>query len=121
MNWNYNDINFKSGIKGKLLGNLKNINYETKNVDTYKDKTTNELFGALGFLTELSMQKNIGGASHFLTPKTLFRYSPGSMRKDLNAFRLDPIKAFNLNRLENINNYETGLSSTVGFDYKINI
>ena len=41
------------------------------------------------------------------------------MRKDLNAFRLNPTKAFNLNRLENMNNYETGLSSTIGFDYKI--
>tara|TARA_Y100000389_G_scaffold182216_1_gene198657 strand:+ start:2547 stop:4949 length:2403 start_codon:yes stop_codon:yes gene_type:complete len=117
--WNYNDINFESGIKGKILGNLKNINYETKNVETYKNRTTNELFGALGFLTELTMQKNLAGSNHFLTPKTLFRYSPGSMRKDLNAFRLNPTKAFNLNRLENMNNYETGLSSTIGFDYKI--
>ena len=27
--------------------------------------------------------------------------------------------AYNLNRLSNINNYETGLSGTFGFDYKL--
>ena len=41
------------------------------------------------------------------------------MRKEEQGFRLDPINAFSLNRLENLNNYETGSTSTVGFDYKI--
>ena len=41
------------------------------------------------------------------------------MRKEDEVFILDPINAFSLNRLENLNNYETGSTSTVGFDYKI--
>ena len=41
------------------------------------------------------------------------------MRKETDGFRLNPISAFNINRLENKNNFETGLSSTMGFDYKI--
>ena len=41
------------------------------------------------------------------------------MRKDLEGSRLDPITAFNLNRLDNINNYETGITGTYGLDYKI--
>ena len=40
------------------------------------------------------------------------------MRLEENGFRLDPIRAFSIDRLDNINNYETGLTSTVGFDYK---
>ena len=41
------------------------------------------------------------------------------MRKETAGSRLTPAKAFNLNRLDNINNYETGLSGTIGLDYKI--
>ena len=29
-------INFENGINSKFLGNLRNINYETKNIDLYK-------------------------------------------------------------------------------------
>ena len=39
--------------------------------------------------------------------------------KDHDGFRLNPINAFSLNRLNNVNNFETGLSGTLGFDYKI--
>ena len=49
----------------------------------------------------------------------LIRIAPGSMRQETTESRLDPIKAFNLNRISNLNNYETGLSSTIGFDYNI--
>ena len=117
--WNYNEIDFKSGFKGKILGNLKNINYETKNVDLYKEETTSELFGALGYLTEIDLIKKIGSTSHLFKPKILLRYSPGSMRKEESGSKLDPISAFSIDRLNNINNFETGLTSTIGFDYTI--
>ena len=41
------------------------------------------------------------------------------MRKEENGSILEPINAFNLNRLGNTNNYETGLSTSVGLDYEI--
>ena len=41
------------------------------------------------------------------------------MRKEDSGSILDPINAFNINRLNNINNYETGLSASVGLDYEI--
>lgn len=50
----------------------------------------------------------------------LLRYAPGSMRKETEGSRLDPIKAFNIDRLNNINNFETGLSASLGFDYENN-
>ena len=49
----------------------------------------------------------------------LIRFSPGQMRKEKQGNRLNPGKAFSLNRISNINNYETGLSGTYGFDYKV--
>ena len=41
------------------------------------------------------------------------------MRQEENSSKLTPDNAFNMNRVSNINNYETGLSGAVGVDYKI--
>jgi LPS-assembly protein len=117
-NWNSKDIYFDNGLKGEFLGHFKNINYETKNLDDYKKDTTSELFGAIGYLSELNFEKKIGTTSHLLKPKTLLRYAPGAMRKEFDGPRLDPLKAFSLDRINNINNFETGLSGTIGLDYK---
>ena len=42
------------------------------------------------------------------------------MRKtrEIDGSLLTPDDAFSLDRLDNIDNFETGLSSTIGFDYK---
>ena len=119
-NWISKDYNLGDGLRSNLIGEIKNINYETKNIKEYKNETTSEIFGALGLLSQLNLRKNVDNTEHFLTPKLLLKYSPGQMRKENDASKLDPIKAFELNRLEvnNNNNYETGLSSTIGFDYE---
>ena len=120
LDWKYKDNNFSSGIKGRLLGKLKNVNYETKNAKGYKTNTTNELFGALGYLTEVDFyKKGNRGANHFLTPKILLRYAPGHMREERRRTRLDRLNVFNLDRLNSYDNFESGLSTTLGFDYKV--
>ena len=43
----------------------------------------------------------------------LLRYAPGSMRDETEGSRLNPISAFSLNRLENDNNFETGLNAAL--------
>ena len=116
--WSSKDIFLESGLNTRILGNLRNINYEVKNVDEYKEDTSSELFGALGLFSKIIMQKKEGNTEHLLTPKLLLRYAPGSMRNENSGSRLTPSSAFDLNRLNNINNFETGLSGTLGFDYK---
>ena len=96
-----------------------NINYEAKNVDLYKEDTTSELFGALGLLSKIDFQKNENGNVHLLTPKVLLKLSPGSMRQDDKSSLLTPVSAFNLNRVEDINNFETGNSATLGLNYSV--
>ena len=125
-NFLVNDLNYESNNKilnnvfnTKILANLKNINYESKNIDIYKNNPTSELFGSLGLLSEINFEKFIEKSRHFLKPKMLVKYAPGSMRKETSGERLTVSKAFNLNRVSNVNNYETGLSATIGFDYKI--
>ena len=118
LNWE-KEYNFIPKINTKLLGNIKNINYETKNVSLYKDDTTNELFGALGFLSEINLIKTTSDKEHFLDPKFFLRLSPGSMRNQLSGSRLTPLTAFNIDRIDDNKNFETGISGTFGFDYKI--
>ncbi len=116
--WTSKDIFFDGGLNTKILGNLRNINYEVKNVNEYKEDPTSEIFGALGLLSNISLQKKQGSSEHLLTPKVLLRFAPGSMRNESSGSRLTPSSAFDLNRLNNINNFETGISGTLGFDYK---
>tara|TARA_B100000886_G_scaffold330265_1_gene280527 strand:+ start:6738 stop:9134 length:2397 start_codon:yes stop_codon:yes gene_type:complete len=119
IDWTSRALISNNYIKNKFLGNIKNINYETRNINEYKNSTTSELYGAIGLSSQLDLEKKSGNSDHFFTPKMLVRYAPGSMRKEENGFRLDPSRAFSLDRLDDINNFETGISSTVGFDYKI--
>ena len=119
-NWSFKDFNFKSGLSGKILANIKNINYETKNVDIYKEDTSHELYGAFGYLSQFNLQKIQSDSKHKLKPKILFRYSPNkNMRKEIDGSTLTPIDAFNINRLNSMNNFETGLSAAVGLDYEV--
>ena len=72
LNWNSKEISMGNGIINKFLGNIKNINYEAKNIDLYKDDPTSEVFGAIGLLSELNLRKNNLDTYHSLKPKFLF-------------------------------------------------
>ncbi len=117
-NWTSKDMFLDNGLNSNFLGNLRNINYEAKNIDLYKKDQTSELFGALGLSTKLNLEKDNGLKKQSFVPKMLLRFSPGGMRKEDSGSRLTPSNAFNLNKLDNLYNYETGLSATLGFDYK---
>ena len=121
-NFEWNSIEKVSnfGLQTQLLGNLRNINYDNKNIDVYKEEYTNELFGAIGLLSKIDLYKKVNDISeHFFTPKFFIRYAPGKMRKEENTSKLSPTKAYSLNRINNEENFETGLSATLGFDYEI--
>ena len=119
INWSSNKKYHKSGFISQILGNFKNLNYETKNIDIYKKDTTTEIHGAVGFLSQLNFRKDTPDGLHLIKPKMLMRYSPGSMRKENDGFLLNPTLAFNMSRLSNNNNFEKGLNTAIGFDYNI--
>ncbi len=120
LDWKFKEFKFLSGIQTKLLGNLKNVNYESKNVAEYKDEFTNEFFGAAGILNEINLYKKTNNNySQILTPKFLLRYAPGHMRKEANGARLNHLNVFSLDRLNSFNNFENGLSAAIGFDYEL--
>ena len=120
--WDMKNINFSSGLKGKLFSSFKNVNYETKNEPIYKEEKTSEFFSAFGYLTELDLFKRSDNQSYQkISPKLLLRYAPGNMsRKEDLGSRLDPDNIFNLDRLPYTSQIETGLSASIGFDYELN-
>ena len=120
-NWSSKNLFLDKGLSSKFLGNIRNINYEAKNIDLYKRDYTNEVHGALGLISKLNLEKENGSRKHSLIPKILLRFSPGSMRKESSGSKLNPSKAFNLNKLDEKYNYEKSLSATLGLDYKTKI
>ena len=125
--WRSKDLSFNSGLRGNFIGKFKNINYEAKNslkknnkFRGYKENMTHELFGAFGYLTELDLYKKTNNNfNHLLTPKILFRYAPDHMRKEDNGAKVNYLNIFNLDRLNTSNNFESGMSATLGFDYEV--
>jgi LPS-assembly protein len=105
---------------GKFLAKFKNVNYEVKNINSYKTDTTNELFGAFGYLASLNLFKNKDDQNkQFLTPKLMFKYAPNYMRKEEGEFNLANKNLFQLDRLQSNQNFEGGTNLTLGLDYEI--
>jgi LPS-assembly protein len=121
-NWKSNNwLNF-NGIENYFEGLVKTVNYEAKNTSLYKnDKDNTEAHTALGYFAKLALYKEnfIDKSFHSLTPKILVRYAPGHMR-NIEGGRLNYANLYNLNKINELDVVETGLSTSVGFEYKKN-
>ena len=82
-NFDWSSITKKlnSGIQTSLIGNLKNINYEKKNISKFKTDTTSELFGSLGLLNKIDLYKKIGNFSGIFFHKSFVTYSRENERR----------------------------------------
>jgi len=121
-NWKSNKWLNKLGIENYFEGLIKTVNYEADNTSKYKnDKTNSELNSALGYFAKLGLYKNDITNKNFytLTPKFLLRYAPGHMR-NIEGGRLNYENLFNLNKVNEFDVIENGLSTSVGFEYKKN-
>ena len=121
-----NDFNWKSkkwasdfGLENQLTGTIKTVNYESKNVDGFKNNEFNsEISSAVGLISKLPLLKIKENMLQTLTPKLLFRYSPTHIRDVDDKIRLNYSNIFKLNRIGEIDVLENGLSATYGFEYK---
>ena len=73
LTWNFKEIYHQSGISSKLLANFKNINYEAKNVDNFKEDFTSDLYGAFGYFSELDLEKKSGENRAFSNSKIFIK------------------------------------------------
>ena len=120
LDWKSKDYVSSSGLTSTFLGKIKNVNYEAKNISNFKDDPTSELFGGLGYLAKIDLfKKKENNWEHLLTPKAFLRYAPGHMRKESGNNKLNGMNIFNIDRLNSYNNFENGLSTSLGFDYSL--
>ena len=117
--WSYDKTFFNLPYEGNFLTSLKNVNYEAKNVDKFKKKTTSELMGALGYLASFDLIKSdTSGTNHILKPKFLLKYAPNHMKNETVDNSLYRENIFSLNRVNSSSNFEGGSNLTYGFDYE---
>ena len=121
-NWKSNKWLSSIGVENYFEGIFKNVNYEAKNTEKYKnDNNNSEAQLALGYFAKLGLYKEnlINKSIQSFTPKILLRYAPGHMR-DVKGGRLNYSNLFDLNKVKQIDVLEPGLSTSVGFEYKKN-
>ena len=124
-----NDLNWTSkkwisdiGAENQFIGLLKTINYNASNTPEYKSENKeSQLSGVIGYLSKLTFFKSDleKRTNQLLTPRFLVRYAPGHMR-DLDKGNLDYLNLYSLNKFKDIDTVESGLSASIGFDYKTN-
>jgi LPS-assembly protein len=121
-NWKSNKWLSSLGLENHIEGLIKNVNYDAKKTTKYKnDKTNSELHSAVGYFSKLKLFKEdiINKNFQSLTPKFLLRYAPGHMRSTEGG-RLNYGNLYNLNKVNDFDVVEPGLSTSVGFEYKKN-
>ena len=117
--WNPPNVINKLGFLNTFEAMLRNINYDTKKTEEYKnDKTVNELHGVMSYKSSLPLKKNGINYANFFSPNMMLRYAPGHMRNlRSNDETFNHTNLYALNRTSEI---ESGLSAVLGFDFKIN-
>ena len=117
--WNPLSYITKNGFLNSIQGMIRNTNYEARKTGEYKDSgKVNELSGVIAYKSSLPLKKDSPNYTNLLSPNFMLRYAPGHMRnlsgKDVS---LDYTNLYSLNKTSEI---EDGLSTILGFDYKIN-
>jgi LPS-assembly protein len=121
-NWKSNKWLSKLGIENHFEGLVKAVNYKANKTVKYKnEKTNSELHPVLGYFAKLGLSKNdiINKNVQTLTPRLLLRYAPGHMRA-AESGRLSYNNLFSINKVNELDIVENGLSASIGFDYKKN-
>ena len=122
-----NNLNYESysifannGVVSDYSLILKNVNRDSKNSNTYKNRKELEFLSAGMFTLSYPLKKIEENFKKFFTPKMSFRYSPNNTNNmSLDDNRIDVNNVFSLGRLSSNDNVESGASITVGSDYLI--
>ena len=123
LNWVSNSWINRLGFENEILGMFKNINYNANNETKFKtDDNVSEFYGALGFKSELGLYKYTNNNKlNIFKPKLLLKLSPNDSRNiSENSTNLNSSNLFKLNKINNIDEVDTGSALSLGFDYKIN-
>ncbi len=121
LNWISNSWVNKFGFENEILGLIKNVNYKAKNAENYKtDGSVSEVYGALGFKSELGLFKSKNNDYlNVFKPKLLLKISPNHSRNiSQNSTTLNYSNLFKLNKVNTIDEVDSGSNISYGFDFK---
>ena len=117
--WSPGSTITKKGFINTVQGMIKNTNYDAKNTNKYKTKSTvNEIASVLSFKSSLPMIKKGINFSNIFSPTYMIRYAPGHMR-DLGTDNVS-LNYTNLYSINKTSEIDSGLSGILGFEYKVN-
>ena len=118
VSWNPVSFITSKGFVNTIEGMVRNTNYKTKKTTKYKnDETQNEISGALSYTSSLPLKKEGVNYSNLFSPKFMIRFAPAHMT-DMRTDKLS-LNYTNLYSLNKTSEIEDGLSTILGFDYKI--
>jgi LPS-assembly protein len=117
--WNPLNHISRNGFVNSIEGIIRNMNYKAEKTEDFKNnETVNELNAALSHKTSFPLKKDGINYTKLFSPSFMLRYAPGHMRNLSNKdVSLNYTNLYSLNKTAAI---DVGLSSVLGFDYKIN-
>ena len=111
----------KIGISNIFKFKTSNINHYNENISNTKPNLNNELYATTGLESSLPLVKFKEKTEEILSPKILVKYTTGSLNNTNDQNKILGFgDIYSMDRLDNIDNPETGLSIGYGIDYEIN-
>jgi len=98
-----------------------NLNIYNKEVTGAKSNLNNELYSTIGLETSIPLIRFTKNTEETLSPKIFTKFTTGSMNNESGTNKiLNYADVYSTDRLDNIDNPETGGSIGYGFDYELN-
>ena len=111
----------KIGLSNIVKTNTSNLNFYNENILGAKPKTNNELYATIGVESSLPLIKITNNTEETLNPKIFIKHTTGEMSSASEENKiLYYSDLYAMDRLNNINNPETGNSVGYGIEYGYN-
>ena len=109
------------GASNTIRLKVSNLNIYNEEVTGAKSNLNNELYSTIGLETFIPLIRLTKTTSETLSPKIFTKFTTGSMNDESGANKiLNYADVYSTDRLNNIDNPETGGSIGYGFDYELN-
>jgi len=111
----------KIGASNTIKFKVSNLNIYNEEITGAKSNLNNELYSTIGLETSIPLIRLTKTTEETLSPKIFTKFTTGSMNDSSSTNKiLNYADLYSIDRLNNIDNPETGGSLGYGFDYELN-
>ena len=111
----------KIGASNTIRFKVSNLNVYNEEITAAKSNLNNELYSTIGLETSIPLIRLTKTTEETLSPKIFTKFTTGSMNDSSGTNKiLNYADLYSMDRLNNIDNPETGGSLGYGFDYELN-